>query len=119
MPVHPDKTAYRAVDACGGAYTPEEVARGWAAGHKTALDAACEAVAKPYALMNELLEALQEIADAHLPSQPAASGLDDLSWAMRHIGRLRGIAMAAVAKAESPLIPSDALQAVVASRVGR
>lgn len=36
--------AYRAVDACGGTYTPEEQASGYAKGHKAALNAALEAI---------------------------------------------------------------------------
>jgi hypothetical protein len=47
----------------------------------------------------ELLEALQEIAAAHLPDQPAAAAGTDYDWACRHIARLRGIACAAIAKA--------------------
>lgn len=46
-----------------------------------------------------LLAALQEIADSHIPSQPMDSGGDDLVWAQRHVGRLRGIAAAAIAAA--------------------
>lgn len=40
--------------------------------------------------------ALQEIADSHIPDQPAAAGGDDLVWAQRHVGKLRGIALAAL-----------------------
>lgn len=61
MGVHPDKTAFRAVDACGGTYTSSEVDSGYAQGHKDALDAALEAVAKPDALMEELLDALKRL----------------------------------------------------------
>jgi hypothetical protein len=56
MPVHPDLTAYRAVDACGGKYTNAQHLSGYAAGHMDALEAACKAVAKPDALMAEMLE---------------------------------------------------------------
>lgn len=38
--------AWRAVDACGGTYTPEEKASGWAEGHHTALTDACAAIEK-------------------------------------------------------------------------
>lgn len=62
--VHPDLTAFRAVDACGGTYSPEEEASGYAAGHKAALDAACEAVKAADALIAELLAAARFAKDA-------------------------------------------------------
>jgi hypothetical protein len=43
--------------------------------------------------------ALEMIAEAHLPDQPAAYGGDEYAWALRHIGRIRGIAVVALAKA--------------------
>lgn len=46
------------------------------------------------------VEALQEIADSHIPDQPAASPGDELYWAQRHVGTLRGIAQRAIAKAK-------------------
>ena len=59
MSVHPDKTAERAVDACGGVYTPEQKASGYADGHFEALDAAMMAVRPADALTAELLAALK------------------------------------------------------------
>ena len=55
MGVHPDKTAWRAVDACGGTYTPEQIASGWAKGHTDALCEAMKAVVDADALTAELL----------------------------------------------------------------
>lgn len=43
-----------------------------------------------------LTAVLQEIADAHIPDQPASAAGDELSWAQRHVGKLRGLAMAAI-----------------------
>ena len=57
--VHPDRTAVRAVDACGGAYSLEEIHSGWADGHAYALAGAREAVMGADALTAELLEALR------------------------------------------------------------
>lgn len=45
----------------------------------------------------ELEEALKMIAEAHLPDQPAAYDFSEYAWAVRHIGRLRGMARAALA----------------------
>lgn len=58
--IHHDKTAERAVDACGGTYTAEQKESGYADGHFDALDAAMMAVRPVDALMAELLDALQE-----------------------------------------------------------
>lgn len=51
------------------------------------------------ATITALEAALREIADSHIPSQPATSAGDDLVWAQRHVGRLRGIALAALKSA--------------------
>lgn len=59
--IHPDKTAFRAVDACGGTYSPDQEASGYAQGHRHALDAACEAAEPVDALMADLLEALSSL----------------------------------------------------------
>lgn len=66
MGIHPDLTAYRAVDACGGSQkTPRnDYDSGYAAGYEAALDAAIEAVKKPDALMGELLAALKAMDEA-------------------------------------------------------
>lgn len=40
--------------------------------------------------------ALREISDASIPDQPATDEGDALSWAARHVGKLRGIARAAL-----------------------
>lgn len=74
MSVHPDKTAERAVDACGGTYTPEQKASGYADGHFEALDAAMMAVRPADALTAELLEALK--AAEHALTQFTAFELD-------------------------------------------
>lgn len=54
--VHPDKTAFRAVDACGGTYTSAQHATKHAQGHMDALEEACKAVAKSDVLMGEMLD---------------------------------------------------------------
>jgi len=56
--VHPDKTAIRAVDACGGTYSAAQIASGYAAGHSAALCEAMKAVVDADVLTAELLEAL-------------------------------------------------------------
>lgn len=56
--IHPDLTAYRAVDACGGAYSEGEEESGFANGHRNAIAAACEAVVSTDELTAELLESL-------------------------------------------------------------
>lgn len=61
MTVHPDMTALRAVDACGGIYTPAEEASGFAAGHRAALGSAMVSVRPVDGLMAELLEALSDL----------------------------------------------------------
>lgn len=43
-----------------------------------------------------LLAALQQIADASIPDQPASDEGDALSWAQRHVAKLRRIAKEAV-----------------------
>ena len=58
-PVHPDNTAWRAVDACGGIYTPAEEASGFAAGHRAALASAMVAVGHADGITAALLEALE------------------------------------------------------------
>lgn len=58
MAVHPDKTAYRAVDACGGTYSESEERSGFSDGHRNAIAAACEAVVSSDELTAELLESL-------------------------------------------------------------
>jgi len=55
-----DKTARRAVDACGGTYTPAQEASGYADGHRDALNAAMTAVGCADALTAELLAACVE-----------------------------------------------------------
>lgn len=56
--IHPDKTASRAVDACGGTYTPEQEASRYADGHRDALEDAMKGVAAVDALMAEMMAAL-------------------------------------------------------------
>lgn len=47
-----------------------------------------------------LLEALEEIADAHVPSQPAAMNMPELDWVNMHVATLRRIARRAIATAK-------------------
>jgi hypothetical protein len=61
--VHPDLTALRAVDACGGTYTPAEEASGWADGHRAALASAMVAVGRADGITAGLLEALNRLLD--------------------------------------------------------
>lgn len=70
MGVHPDKTAERAVDACGGVYTPEQKASGYADGYFEALDAAMMAVRHVDALMADMLIALLPFANLGVTSGP-------------------------------------------------
>lgn len=62
MSVHPDKTAWRAIDALGGTYSCEEVSSGFAMGHGLAIAEAMGAVQAADDLTAELLEALQALA---------------------------------------------------------
>ena len=59
MSVHPNKTAIRAVDACGGTYTMAEINSRFAEGHSAALCEAMKAVVAADALTAELLDALE------------------------------------------------------------
>jgi hypothetical protein len=61
MGVHPDKTAIRAVDACGGNYSVAELNSRFAEGHSAALCEAMKAVVEADALTAELLEALTRL----------------------------------------------------------
>lgn len=82
MSVHPDKTAFRAVDACGGTFPKarNDYDDGWARGHEAALDAAMEAVAAADALTAELLAALQwamrQIDESHIETTAAQAKYD-------------------------------------------
>lgn len=98
MTIHPDKTAERAVDACGGAYTPEQKASGYADGHFEALDAAMMAVRPADALMADLLEALTEMADAVEPLVATPTVVGPITQRARDA---LTIARAALAKAVS------------------
>jgi hypothetical protein len=88
MSVHPDKTAIRAVDACGGAYSAEQIASGWAKGHTDALCEAMKAVVDADALTAELFAAAHfaKAASATLEDYEADTGepLDD----MHELGRI-------------------------------
>lgn len=63
MSVHPDKTAWRAVDACGGKFprARNDYDSVYEAGYEAALDAAMEAVRPADALTAELLAVLQSM----------------------------------------------------------
>lgn len=75
-----DLTAWRAVDACGGAYTPEEETSGYAQGHREALASACEAVKDADKLASDLLEALtwavRQIDTSMIETEAAAAKYD-------------------------------------------
>lgn len=47
----------------------------------------------------DLLAALEQIADAHVPDQPASSGLNEADYVREHVARLRRIARAALRSA--------------------
>jgi len=59
--IHPDKTAYRAVDACGGVFprAQTDYDKGFEDGHDAALSAASEAVKAVDELTADLLESLE------------------------------------------------------------
>lgn len=59
-----------------------------------------EANAQLIAAAPDLLKALQKIADARLSDQPAASGVDERTYALQHIAALRGWAVAAITNVE-------------------
>ena len=48
-----------------------------------------------------LREALEEIERGHIPSMPMTETVDELTWAQMWVGRLRGIARAALAQKEA------------------
>lgn len=95
MAVHPDKTAFRAVDACGGTFPKarNDYDDGWQRGHEAALDAAIEAVQPVDALMAELLAALEHIAALEVITDASTGHGDDAAQAT---------ARAAIAKATQP-----------------
>lgn len=92
--VHPDKTAFRAVDACGGTFPKarNDYDAGYERGHEAALDAAMEAVRPADALTAELLAALEHIASLEVITDAATGHADDAAQAT---------ARAAIAKAVS------------------
>ena len=86
MSVHPDKTAIRAVDACGGSYSAAEIASRFAEGHSAALCEAMKAVVDADALTAELLEALRqllanaEVARLHLRNDEGGNIIGSALW---------------------------------------
>ena len=54
-----------------------------------------------------MLAALVDIAAAYLPDQPAASGVDERTYAMQHIAKLRKRAFDAIAQAEAAGIKEE------------
>lgn len=82
MGVHPDKTAIRAVDACGGTFPKarNDYDDGWQRGHEVALDAAMEAVRPADALTAELLAALiwtmRQIDESYIETDAARAKYD-------------------------------------------
>lgn len=113
MSVHPDMTALRAVDACGGIYTPAEEASGFAAGHRAALASAMVGVGPSDALTSILLGALEALtADTNQLVNTLALATDR---ATRHLYDLDSIA----AHAERKLEPRLKLtRAVIAKATG-
>lgn len=89
--VHPDNTALRAVDACGGAYTSAEEADGWANGHRNALASAMVAVGRADSITAALLDALEwavrQVDASAIETQAAADKYDSCLAA---IARARG-----------------------------
>jgi len=53
--------AYRAVDACGGTYSAEQKASGYAKGHSEALDAALEAIDELLTRFNAAYQAVETV----------------------------------------------------------
>lgn len=75
-----------------------------ALGKETAKDVRLIAADKLEAVEAEnarLREALSEIANRHIPDQSAASGGDELDWAIRQYTELRAIARCAVKQENS------------------
>lgn len=93
MIVHPDKTAARAVDSCGGTYSAAEEASGWAQGHRDALAAAMRAVKASDDLTAELLGACRVAATAEL--YDPGTGIIDADV----LGIVQDVPRAAIAKA--------------------
>jgi len=60
-------------------------------------------VAELIAAAPAMLTALRQIADMHIPDQPAAIDESELAWAQRHVGTLRRIALDAIPA--SPVTP--------------
>lgn len=73
--------------------TPRYVVREW--GWRYLAPAATPATVRA------LVEALAEIEQSHVPSQPATAAGSDFEWAMMHVGKLRRIATAALARAKA------------------
>ncbi|MNE26264.1 hypothetical protein D3C80_1196220 [compost metagenome] len=106
--VHPDLTAWRAVDACGGTYTPAEEASGWADGHRAALASAMVAVGRADSITAELLEfavafrRMAEATTAPINTDAALNELGDDHELTLTVGQFREFyhaACAAIARA--------------------
>ena len=72
MSIHPDKTAARAVHACGGVFptAKNDYDSGFQSGHESALAEAIEAVGPADALTEALLKALLPFANLGVTSGP-------------------------------------------------
>ena len=94
--IHPDNTALRAVDACGGIYSPSEEASGFAEGHRAAMQAALLASFPVDNLMSDLFDALVDVTEVlgetAMPDCPT----------MKRALDAHAKAIAAIAKAEKP-----------------
>lgn len=76
---------------------------------------------RPSPVYDGYRRALEEIAGSSIPDQPASASGDELSWAQRHVARLRGIAAKALSSAPpAPVGPTrEEVEAVFAELSGR
>lgn len=102
MSVHPDLTAIRAVDACGGTYTLAETQSGYAKGHTDALCAAMKALVDADALTAELLDALtgaRDFIDRFADVRDGDYGVPEPNAAMQFVAELDALIAKAGASA--------------------
>jgi hypothetical protein len=92
--------AYRTVDALGGTFDrSSEWDRGYDEAIRLALSAIGMLGGRDADLVRaDMLNALREIADSHIPDQPAPHAGDDLAWAQQHVARLHFLARRVIAR---------------------
>lgn len=94
--IHPDNTALRAVDACGGIYSAAEEESGFADGHRAAMRAALLASFPVDNLISDLFDALvgvtEVLGETAMPDCPT----------MKRALDAHAKALAVIAKAEKP-----------------